>query len=220
MPIELVLFDFDGTLADTLPSSFSAFKTVFKKYDGQDVTNAELVSMFGPTEDDIILKNFRNKEFVQHAIQEYYDLYGQGHSETIEISSIIALLEFLKEQGKKIGVITGKSKQSYKISSEALSLTKYFDLVVTGNDVVNPKPHPEGILKALDFFGIQADNAVFLGDSNADIMAGKAAGVRTFAVQWLSTFQSSVFEVDPDRTFRSTIEFIQLLETEEIHFGD
>lgn len=188
MPTELVLLDFDGTLADTLP-------------------------------DDIILKNFRNKETVQHAIQEYYDLYRQGHSETIDISSIIALLQFLKAW-KKIGVITGKSKQAYKISSEALNLTKYFDLVVTGNDVVNPKPQPEGILQALDFFGIKADNTVFLGDSNADIMAGKAAGVRTFAVQWLSTFQSSVFEIDPDRIFKSTFEFIELIETEDINIGD
>ncbi|MDQ8739172.1 HAD family hydrolase [Paenibacillus sp. LHD-38] len=215
MTTELVLFDFDGTLADTLPSSFSAFKTVFKKYDGQDVTSDELVSMFGPTEDDIILKNFRNKESVRNAVQEYYDLYGQGHSESIDISSIIALLQLLRDKGKKIGVITGKSKQAYKISSEALNLANYFDFVVTGNDVVNPKPHPEGIIKALDFFGIKTDNTVFLGDSNADILAGKAAGVRTFAVQWLSTFQSSVFEIEPDRLFKSTIEFIEVIELEE-----
>ncbi|MOA68064.1 hypothetical protein D3C78_1955120 [compost metagenome] len=44
------------------------------------------------------------------------------------MSSIIALLQFLKEQGKQLGVVTGKSKQAYKISSEALSLTKYFDI--------------------------------------------------------------------------------------------
>ncbi|MBP1996671.1 HAD family hydrolase [Paenibacillus eucommiae] len=214
MPTELVLFDFDGTLADTLPASFSAFKTVFKKYDDQDVTSDELVAMFGPTEDEIILNNFSNKEAVRRAVQEYYEMYSQGHNQTIEINAIIVLLQFLKERGMKIGVITGKSTRAYQISAEALNLTSYFDYVVTGNDVVHPKPHPEGVLKAIDYFGIKADKTVFLGDSNADILAGKAAGVQTFAVQWLSTFQSSVFDVKPDRTFNSTSEFIQLIEEE------
>ncbi|MFD0695422.1 HAD family hydrolase [Paenibacillus sp. GCM10027628] len=70
MTTNLILFDFDGTLADTLPSSFAAFRTVFKKYDRQDVTNDMLVSMFGPTEDEIISMNFNNKELVQKAIIE------------------------------------------------------------------------------------------------------------------------------------------------------
>ncbi len=57
MTIKAVLFDFDGTLADTLLLSFYAFKFIFKKYDNRDVSTEELISMFGPTEEDIISNN-------------------------------------------------------------------------------------------------------------------------------------------------------------------
>ena len=66
-----------------------------------------------------------------------------------------------------------------------------------------------GIL--LVFFGSKPEEVVFLGDSNADIIAGKSAGVRTYAVQWLSTYQSTVYDVEPDAIFKNTSEFISIL---------
>lgn len=211
MKIRLILFDFDGTLADTLPASFDAFRAVFKKYDGQDVTNEQLVDMFGPTEDDIIARNFNRQEFVHEAIHEYYDLYGRGHSGINDVNSILELLILLKENGLQIAIITGKSRKAFLISSEALNLSKYFDYVVTGDDVAKPKPDPEGIYQAMDYFGATSEEVVFLGDSNADIRAGISAGVQTYAVQWLSTYQSTAYEVEPNAIFKHTSEFIHLL---------
>ncbi|MFC5451240.1 HAD family hydrolase [Paenibacillus aestuarii] len=206
----VILFDFDGTLADTLPASFEAFRTVFKKYDGQDVTNEQLVSMFGPTEDEIITINFAQQAAVAEAIREYYVLYEKAHASMHEINPIQELLILLKEAGKHIAVITGKSRKAFDISSEALQLSQYFDFVVTGDDVEKPKPDPEGIFKAMEFFAAAPDEAVFLGDSNADILAGKAAGVQTYAVQWLSTYQSVKYDVEPDAIFKNIAEFASL----------
>jgi pyrophosphatase PpaX len=80
--------------------------------------------------------------------------------------------------------------------------------------VEKPKPDPEGILKALNVFGATKDEAVMIGDSNADIKAGNAAGVRSFAVQWLSVSQSSTFEIAPDLTFHKIREFMDWLQKE------
>lgn len=210
MAITTVLFDFDGTLADTLPLSFKAFKSVFEKYDNRTLSEEQIVAMFGPTEDDIIARNLRHAEAVEQAIHDYYDIYQQGHSEDCQRDQeIYDLLRHLRAQGMKIGVITGKSRRAFDISAEALQLSQYFDLTITGDDVENPKPHPEGIRKALEFFGADKDDAVFLGDSNADIKAGKAAGIRTYGVQWLSTYQSSEFEVAPDLIFTNVKQFIE-----------
>jgi len=206
----LILFDFDGTLADTLPASFDAFRTVFKKYDGQDVTNEQLVAMFGPTEDEIITRNFTKLEAVSEAILEYYDLYEKAHGSMDEINSIRELLMVLKEDGRHIAVVTGKSRKAFDISSEALQISSYFDYVVTGDDVEKPKPDPEGIFKTMKFVGASPEEVVFLGDSNADIVAGKAAGVLTYAVQWLSTYQSVEYEVKPDGIFKHVADFAAL----------
>jgi pyrophosphatase PpaX len=207
--LKAVLFDFDGTLADTLPLSFKAFKAVFAKYDGRVVTEEQLVAMFGPTEDDIIRTNLRNSAARSDAIADYYEIYKQRHTEDIPHNpEITSLLTRLKQQGTKIGVVTGKSKKAFLISSEALQLSEFFDLAITGDDVEKPKPDPEGILKALNVFGATKDEAVMIGDSNADIKAGKAAGVRSFAVQWLSVSQSCMFEIAPDLTFYHIREFM------------
>ncbi|WNS42363.1 HAD family hydrolase [Paenibacillus sp. MMS20-IR301] len=212
MSIQAVLFDFDGTLADTLPLSFRAFQAVFKQYDHREVSRDELVTMFGPTEEGIIGGNFADPSSVPQAIEDYYSLYEQGHFEEFQNeASILELLQALKQQGLKLGVITGKSRRAYQISAGALELEHYFDIAITGDDVVKPKPDPEGIHTALRTLGIDSSSAVFVGDSNADILAGKAAGLRTYGVRWLSTFQSQAYDVPPDGIFNSVAEFRQLL---------
>ncbi len=221
MPLKAVLFDFDGTLADTLPLSFKAFKTVFNQYDGRIVTEEELVGMFGPTEDEIIAMNLKNILAVPKAIADYYEIYKQGHFDDIPSNQeIMDLLNYLKSQNIKLGVITGKSKQAFNISSEALQLSRFFDLEITGDDVEEPKPHPEGIFKALEIMGVDKKEVIFLGDSNADINAGKAAGISTYGVQWLSTYQNATFEVKPDLIFSNTQEFIELVQRGYSRYGN
>jgi HAD superfamily hydrolase (TIGR01509 family) len=215
MTIKIVLFDFDGTLVDTLPLSFIAFKSVFKKYDNRDVSNEELVAMFGPTEDEIIALNLNNKERVSDAVAEYYQIYQEGHDTHIPSTfEIEKLLQYIKTKHLKIGVITGKSRKAFQISVEALSLSHYFDIVITGDDVLKPKPDPEGIYTALDYLKASKEDAVFIGDSIADIKAGKSAGLRTYGVQWLSTSQSTHFEIAPDLIFDRIDQFMQILHRE------
>lgn len=215
MPIRTVLFDFDGTLADTLPLSFRGFQAVFEQYDKRIVSEEEIVAMFGPTEDEIIARNLRNQAAVPEAAALYYKIYINGHlgddGDSPLPSDITHMLAKLREQNMKIGVITGKSKKAFLISAEALQLSSYFDVVITGDDVEQPKPHPEGIFKALHILCADKDEAVFLGDSNADIRAGKAAGLPTYGVQWLSTYQSTHFEIEPDLIFRDVHSFLELI---------
>ncbi|OGX61751.1 MAG: hypothetical protein A2189_02040 [Paenibacillus sp. RIFOXYA1_FULL_44_5] len=215
MAIRAVFFDFDGTLVDTLPVAFEAFQAVFKTYDHREVTAAELVAMFGPTEDAIIQRNLTNQEAVPQAILDYYAIYKLGHADKIPHNQeMIDLLNYLKQQGIKLAVITGKSKAAYEISCEALGMLDYFDLAVTGDDVDKPKPDPEGIFAALHTLGVDRTEAVFVGDSNADIVAGHAAGIRTYGVHWLSTYQSAVFDPLPAVIFHKISDFQALLQTE------
>ncbi|CAG7642747.1 Pyrophosphatase PpaX [Paenibacillus solanacearum] len=212
MTIKAVLFDFDGTLADTLPLSFRAFQAVFQAYDKRDVTIEQLVSMFGPTEDEILLRNLENKHRAPEAIRDYYRMYREGHRDGQCLpQDIVSMLDTIGSLHIKMGVITGKSRQAYRISAEALDLDRYFDVVITGDDVQRPKPDPEGIDMALASLGVKREEAVFVGDSDADIAAGRAAGLRTYGAHWLPVSQSPTFGIRPDDIFTSVDPFLTLL---------
>lgn len=207
------IFDFDGTIADTLPAIFYAFQKIFKDFENREVSLEDIKLMFGPTEEGIIKANFSDQKNIETAIHKFYQIYRNHHTEFVQYSmEIEGLLKGLKDKNYKLAIVTGKGRKCFEISMEALGLDSYFDMVITGDDVENAKPHPEGILKILEDLNVKKSEAMFIGDSNADIEAGKRAGVLTIGVQWLSESQTKDFSLIPDHLFLSVKEFEQYLE--------
>jgi pyrophosphatase PpaX len=188
--IKAIIFDFDGTLANTLPICYYAFQKVFKVYDHKDLSKDEIKAMFGPSETGIIRENLININ-KDKAIELFYTIYTTNHHQLVKPhNEINKLIEYLKDKGMKLGIVTGKARRSLDISLNALQMDNLFDVIITGDDVTKPKPHPEGIIKALSLLGVKNTEAMFIGDSDADIQAGKQANVYTVGVQWLPEYQS------------------------------
>ncbi|QED49971.1 HAD family hydrolase [Cytobacillus dafuensis] len=212
--MKAIIFDFDGTLANTLPICYFAFQNVFKDFDKKDLSADQIRAMFGPSETGIIRENLSNPNKEQ-AIELYYKRYSQYHDQLVaKNNEVDDLLRYLKEQGIKLGIVTGKAKRSLDISLKALQMESFFDAMITGDDVINPKPHPEGVIKALSLLGVERDEAIFIGDSDADILAGVQANVYTVGVQWLPEYQTLNFTVEPNSVFTCVAEF-----TESIKMG-
>ncbi|MCH1625808.1 HAD family hydrolase [Ferdinandcohnia quinoae] len=210
--MKAVIFDFDGTLADTLPICFYAFQSVFKTFDNRDLTNSEIVAMFGPSETGIIKENL-SSEKIEEAIEMYYTCYQDRHSHYVEDNvEILQLLGDLKSMGFKLGIFTGKARRSLEISLKELKMEAYFDVIITGDDVVQPKPHPEGIFQALKRLEASNEEVIFVGDSDADIQAGISANVFTVGVQWLPNYQSISFSVQPNDSCYNVKSFKNLIE--------
>jgi pyrophosphatase PpaX len=206
--IKAIIFDFDGTLANTLPICYYAFQNVFKKFDDKNLSSEEIRAMFGPSETGIIRENLLNINKEQ-AIELYYEKYAVHHNALVEPNNEINdLIRYLKGKGLKLGIVTGKAKRSLDISLKALQMENIFDVIITGDDVINPKPHPEGINKALSLLDVKNNEAMFIGDSDADIHAGVQANVLTVGVQWLPDYQTLEFSIEPHSSFNSVSEFI------------
>lgn len=205
--MKAIVFDFDGTLANTLPICFYAFQNVFKKFDQKDLTSDEIKEMFGPSETGIIRNNLSNPNKTE-AIEYFYQQYEEFHKDFVENNTdIIELLELLKKSGIKIGIFTGKAKRSLDISLKALNMEDIFDAIITGDDVINPKPDAEGLRKVLSLLKVEHSEAIYIGDSDADVIAGRQANVYTIGVQWLPEYQTSVFSAQPDSIIKSIAEF-------------
>lgn len=197
--VNCILFDFDGTLADTLSLVCLSFSEVFKHFDHKEMTNQEIISLFGPSESAIIAQHLESKHVIDSAIEYYYEVYSAYHKQYVKGNTYINdLLQELSRKCFKIGVVTGKGKRSLDISLTHLGMQNCFDVLVTSDDVIQPKPNPEGIVKALHALSCQPERSAFVGDSDADIVAGKAAGLLTVGVHWLKHFQTTQFGTRPD----------------------
>lgn len=210
--MKAIIFDFDGTLADTLPLCYRAFQDVFKTYDGKTLSDNEVKAMFGPSETEIIRENLINNN-KEDAIELFYKRYAENHQQLVKSNTDINdMLKYLNDEAIKLGIMTGKARRSLDISLKALQMDNRFERVVTGDDVIKPKPHPEGVVKVLSMLNVKSDNALFIGDSDADIEAGIRANVQTAGVQWLPEYQTSEFTAEPDAVFKTVSDIFNFLQ--------
>lgn len=213
MTKKAIIFDFDGTLADTLPICVHAASEAFLKYDGRALTAPEVIAMFGPTEADIIRLNLANREQAEAGVRLFLDIYEREHEVRVRPNDAISeMLETLKEKGYRMGIVTGKGRETLDISLDRLGIGGYFDVTVTGDDTLRPKPDPEGVLTAMRALDAQASETVFVGDSEADMGAGLAAGVFTVGAHWLEHVQTPHFQAKPDLYVTKTEQLLDYLE--------
>jgi pyrophosphatase PpaX len=195
-----VLFDLDGTLLDTFDFIYGAFEFAFDEH-GVVPLSRESIShlMGGPLEE------------VYRAMAPGYDaiLLAESHrkfqSDNLNLvklfPSTIEVLEALKQSGRKIAAITTRSNVTSIRSLEITGVVKYFDIIISAEDVENHKPHPEPLFKALDFLNIETPEAMMVGDTAADIMAGKNAGTKTVAALY-GFGGERLIALDPDFAIR------------------
>lgn len=92
----------------------------------------------------------------------------------------------------------------------ALQIDRLFDVIITGDDVLKPKPDSEGLVKALTLIGVDNFEEIYVGDSDANIVAGLQANVYTIGVQWLPETQTAQFSEQPNAILNSVAQFKQL----------
>lgn len=199
-----IIFDIDGTLTFTNQLIFDSFNYIAEKYLGKRFTNEEIISLFGPTEDVILRQMFpHNFEEVR---KDYYEYYHRNHEIAQLYDGIKELLVDLKNSGVILGIFTGKGKTSSLITLNFLGIRDLFDMIVTGDDVKNHKPSPEGIIKFLQTFNLSPKDVLMIGDAPSDIKAAREAGVQIASVVWDSYSADKVRELNKETVFETVEE--------------
>lgn len=171
-----VLFDWDGTLGDTLPIWMDAYRQVLAEFD-LSPSDAAIAAQFGDWHgvltlgllpDDFEPFWLKMQDHIVEALPAA-DLY----------SGAAELLERLKNAGAAIALVTTSTRALVQPALERNGIVDLFDAVVTGEDVEHHKPHREPIDKALAALGLDSAEAVMIGDSDKDLGAARAAGVES-----------------------------------------
>lgn len=208
------IFDVDGTLASTNELIFSSFKHVVNKYLNKNVTNEDIIALFGPTE-DVILKEWMKNDYYS-ARKDYLDFYANNHHKLAnEFEGIVEILQLIKSKNILLAIFTGKGKSTTEITLEKINAAEYFDFIVTGDDVKEHKPSPEGIDLFVNRYNLNKERVILIGDAPADVIAAKKAGIKCGSVLWDSYAKMEVLGMNSDFFFNS-IDELKLFVEENI----
>ena len=201
MPLRFstLIFDLDGTLADTLPLIYESFNDAFEPVTGKKMSPEEIRGLFGPPDNEVI-RAALDPEHQQAAIDRYVSTYERRHRDLVELfEGMDRLLADLHKQGVKLAVVTGKSRNTALMTLDLLGVRDRFDVVYAGDDVERQKPDPMALELALDVLAHDDPaSAAMIGDSAADVIAGKGAGITTIGVLWGSPDHPELLAAGPD----------------------
>ena len=182
----LLLFDLDGTLANTDEMVVQSFYALYKIYKPRVVISREELYYFsGPQ-----IRETLKKEFPDYDLEEMREAFARISKSlyapyVTEYPDEIETLKALKEAGYLLGVVTNKGKPLTKYNLELCHLDDIFDVVITADDVAAAKPDPQGIFKAMEVLGIKdKKDVLYIGDNDIDYYSGTNAGVDTLLVTW------------------------------------
>lgn len=210
--LSCVIFDIDGTLAETNELIFASFNHVSQKYLNKHFTPAEITAMFGPPE-EVAIERLVGPERYASAVEDFFDFYTSQFKSMAKLhSGMLDILKYLKENGILLAVFTGKGSRSTEITLNALGIRGYFDMIVSGNDVSQHKPSGEGIQKVMKHFGLKPDEVLMIGDAVSDVKAAHEAGIPIAAVLWDSYGKEKVMGMETDFLFHNVRELREWLE--------
>ena len=180
--IKAVLWDLDGVLVDSYAMIFRCYEKTLQKFEKKAVLRDHLIKLLGGSGRDILKMISNAKDEA-----EFERMFNYFADESAKISANIALVDgagnVLRQlSGKYLqGIVSSRRRRSLDAILKRNKIDKYFQAVIAYEDVENPKPHPEPILKALEILEVESLNAVYIGDMNEDIRAGLDAGVKMIA---------------------------------------
>lgn len=166
------LFDWDGCLAKTLEVWLQAYKTAYAEF-SVNPTDQEIAHHFGDWQAP---KHF-GIEDVQGCVDRAVELVNEQLKQVALYDDAADLLHYLKNKQKKLALLSSSEKKVLGWGIDHHNLQGIFDVIVSGDDVVNHKPHPEVIEKGLSALGADKAQAIMIGDSRKDLEAAKNAGV-------------------------------------------
>lgn len=186
MKYEAILFDFDGTLADSNPAIYQAYLSTFQHFNSnKDYSHIENIMnqhlSYKETFKAVFYTDDINQE-IDNYLQKIYSEIASSKTQLFQgVHEIIKKIETLSCPW---GIVTSKKRAFVEQIIEATGLSKGYACLICEEDVKCHKPHPESLLKACQLLGKEAQKIAYVGDALTDIQAARACGMDSIAVSY------------------------------------
>jgi len=183
MRFPVVLFDLDGTVIDSGAIILASMKHAAKEVLGEEPPDELLMAAVGGPGLEAQMHALA-PDRVEELVTVYRAHNEPLHAELVCCAGIDDLLVRLKDEGRRLGIVTAKRRATVALAFDVLPLGHLFETVVGGDETKRHKPDPEPLLLAAERMGVDPEDCAYVGDSPFDIRAAKAAGMFAVAVTW------------------------------------
>lgn len=213
-------FDMDGVLFDSMPRHAIAWEEVMKQH-GLPFTAYDCYINEGRTGESVIREAFQKvlgRDATQEEVKTIYAEKSAYYHQLLQtttptIPGVADVLQFVKEQGHQIWVVTGSGMRTLLDSlNEVFPSIFQQDQMITAFDVTQGKPHPEPYLKAWERSGLPKEQCLVIENAPLGVRSGKAAGLTVYAVNTGILKREDLLQAGADMVFDSMHELLQFLQ--------
>jgi HAD superfamily hydrolase (TIGR01509 family) len=213
-PIYTIIFDFDGTLADTQVAIQHVFVNTLQNI-GVPVPSDSFINEISSK---TVKEMFRDvgvvdKGLLKEAVFQYCRLYQIVASHKAKLfHSVLQTLQRLRERNISLAIATNESRKNLETLLPILNIGHFFSSTICEDEVTHSKPHPEMVYKILGELGSSPQHTLIVGDSPFDVLMGKAAQCKTCAVIYGTHPEKKLRSYSPDwliDRFSSVLEIIE-----------
>jgi pyrophosphatase PpaX len=183
MTFPVVLFDLDGTVIDSGAIILASMRHAAREVLGVEPPEDELMDAVGGPGLEAQMRALA-PDRVEELVVSYRAHNEPLHDRLRCCEGVDDVLVRLKEQGRRLGIVSAKRRETIDLAFARVPLAHLFDVVVGGDETERHKPDPEPLTLAAERLGSDPDDCAYVGDSPFDIRAAKAAGMHAVAVTW------------------------------------
>ena len=185
--MKLIIFDFDGTLADTRQQIVETMQQTIQTLGLASRTNEQCASMIGlPLKQAFTDLIPMSDEMGDQCVDTYRRIFNTNNAAYIipTFPNVIETLQQLSVKGYTLTIASSRSRKSLLDFVHSMHLEEIFPYILGADDVIHAKPHPEPVLRTLKTFNCLPEEALVIGDMKYDIEMGHQAGTRTCGVTY------------------------------------
>jgi phosphoglycolate phosphatase len=210
----VIIFDLDGVVIDSCQDIIDSAKYVMNYYGYEIKEDSFIRSCIGGGAKNLLgrcmeFKDMNVPKDILLRFKEYY--FENCANKTTLYPGVKEILEYLACKGKTIALATYKVRSATLKILDSFGITYYFSVIVTADDVKNPKPHRECVDKILTKLSVLPEKAVIIGDTKTDISTGKNAGIDTCGVLYGFGTEEEVTASGPDYVIKNLSEIKRII---------
>ncbi len=207
----VVLFDLDGTILNSLAVATRNLKGALDSFGIEPPSGLELSGLFTRGETEILHSMGLEGDFLEEVRSEWANQTNLHAGELTLFDGMQDLILKIKKHGCPVGIVTGRTRKHFKDLAIGIQVAEMVDVIVLEGDIPEAKPDPRPILYALEQLGVSPARAFYVGDSPNDMECAHRAGCQAILVTWGVSPDDTGFPYKPHHVVTSPKALDQLL---------